>query len=84
MRTLSVILGTLYLPALYLLGRRLFSSGVALVATLLTAVNPLGAPTNTQTATREPTHTPIATSNATPTATATRLACPALTMNVRH
>ena len=83
MRTLCVVSGTVHLPAPYLLGRRQFSSCVALVATLLTAVGPLGAPTNTQTATREPTHTPIATSTATPTATATRLDWPPLTINVR-
>jgi len=39
-RLLSAYLGTLYLPSIYLLGRRLFSSRLSLVATLLAAVNP--------------------------------------------
>ncbi len=39
-RIFSAFLGTLYLPALYLLARRLFSSRVALLATLLSALNP--------------------------------------------
>ena len=39
-RMLSALLGTLYLPPLYLLGRRLFSSRVALLATMLAAINP--------------------------------------------
>ncbi len=40
-RLLSALLGTLYLPPVYLLGRRLFSSRVALLATMLAAINPL-------------------------------------------
>jgi mannosyltransferase len=39
-RLFSAFLGTLYLPSIYLLGRRLFSSRLSLVATLLAAVNP--------------------------------------------
>jgi mannosyltransferase len=39
-RLLSAFLGTLYLPSIYLLGRRLFSSRISLVATLLAVVNP--------------------------------------------
>jgi mannosyltransferase len=39
-RILSTFLGTLYLTILYLLGRRLFSFRVALIAVLLAAVNP--------------------------------------------
>ncbi len=39
-RLFSALLGTLYLPSIYLLGRRLFSSRISLVATLLAAVNP--------------------------------------------
>ncbi len=39
-RILSVLLGTLYVPALYLLAKRLFSSRVALITTLLAAFNP--------------------------------------------
>jgi len=39
-RLLSVFLGTLYLPPIYLLGRRLLSRRVALLAALLAAINP--------------------------------------------
>ncbi|TKJ31036.1 MAG: hypothetical protein CEE40_03005 [Chloroflexi bacterium B3_Chlor] len=39
-RILSAFLGTIYLPALYLLGRRLFSARLALIATLLAVSNP--------------------------------------------
>ena len=39
-RILSAFLGTLYLPGIYLLGKRLFSARVALIATLLAACNP--------------------------------------------
>jgi mannosyltransferase len=39
-RLLSAFLGTLYLPAVYLLGRRLLSRRAALLALLLTAINP--------------------------------------------
>ena len=39
-RLLSAFLGTLYLPPLYLLGRRLLSPPVALLATVLAAINP--------------------------------------------
>lgn len=39
-RLLPAFLGTLYLPALYLLGKRLFSARLALMATLLAALNP--------------------------------------------
>jgi 4-amino-4-deoxy-L-arabinose transferase-like glycosyltransferase len=39
-RVFSALLGTLYLPPLYLVGRRLFSPRVALVATMLAALNP--------------------------------------------
>jgi mannosyltransferase len=39
-RMLSALLGMLYLPPIYLLGRRLFSPRVSLTATLLTAINP--------------------------------------------
>ncbi len=39
-RLLSVFAGMLYIPAVYLLARRLFSLHVALIATLLAAVNP--------------------------------------------
>jgi mannosyltransferase len=39
-RLLSAFLGMLYLPPIYLLGRRLFSQRVALLATLLAAINP--------------------------------------------
>jgi mannosyltransferase len=39
-RMLSALLGTLYLPPTYLLGRRLLSPRVALIATLLVAINP--------------------------------------------
>ena len=39
-RILSAFLGTLYLPGIYLLGKRLFSARVALIATLLAAFNP--------------------------------------------
>jgi mannosyltransferase len=39
-RIFAAFLGTLYLPALYLLGKRLFSSRLALMATLLGALNP--------------------------------------------
>jgi mannosyltransferase len=39
-RLLSVFAGLLYLPAVYLLGRRLFSRRVALAATLLATVSP--------------------------------------------
>lgn len=39
-RMLSAFLGTLYLPPVYLLGRRLLSPRVSLMATLLAAINP--------------------------------------------
>ena len=39
-RLLPAFLGTLYLPPIYLLGRRLFSPRVALLATMLAAINP--------------------------------------------
>jgi mannosyltransferase len=39
-RMISAFLGTLYLPGLYLLSRRLFSSRLSLIATLLAALNP--------------------------------------------
>jgi mannosyltransferase len=39
-RLFSAFLGTLCLPSIYLLGRRLFSSRLSLVAILLAAVNP--------------------------------------------
>ncbi len=39
-RLMPALLGTLYLPAVYLLGKRLFSHRVALVATLLGALSP--------------------------------------------
>jgi mannosyltransferase len=39
-RMLSALLGTLYLPPVYLLGKRLLSPRVALIAILLAAINP--------------------------------------------
>jgi mannosyltransferase len=39
-RILSALVGTLCLPALYLLGKRLFSNRLAVIATLLAALNP--------------------------------------------
>jgi mannosyltransferase len=39
-RVLSAFLGTLYLPAIYLLGKRLFSSRLAFMAALLAVLNP--------------------------------------------
>ena len=39
-RLLSVFAGTLYLPGVYILARRLFSPRVALIASMLAAVNP--------------------------------------------
>jgi mannosyltransferase len=39
-RLLSAFLGTLYVPVVYLLGRRLFSIRLAIAATLLAALNP--------------------------------------------
>jgi mannosyltransferase len=39
-RLFSALLGTLYVPAIYLLGKRLFSARVALTATFLAALNP--------------------------------------------
>jgi mannosyltransferase len=39
-RVFSALLAALYLPALYLLGKRLFSSRVALIAAVLAALNP--------------------------------------------
>lgn len=39
-RLMSALLGTLYLPAVYLLGKRLLSTRVALVATLLASLSP--------------------------------------------
>ena len=39
-RLLSVFAGTLYLPGVYILARRLFSRRVALIASVLAAVNP--------------------------------------------
>jgi 4-amino-4-deoxy-L-arabinose transferase-like glycosyltransferase len=39
-RLFSALIGTLYLPAVYLLGKRLFSARVALIATMLAAINP--------------------------------------------
>ncbi len=39
-RLMSALLGTFYVPAVYLLGKRLFSTRVALLATVLAALSP--------------------------------------------